>query len=294
MKKRFRIKDPGRFIFLSLIALITLGFLVSRYQKVVPLPKGFYRVENNELGTLLKKSGIDFSIFRGQKVQRNNTGTSLWIKNRDAPERVILSCDGSIRTVDLPYSYSWIDENEELVAWYILESGITHYRGGFSESGKLLIRGMDSTGSYLWKYLGKMKAGIFSTDDPGEPIVVLENFFLKLFRKNDELHILGNKSIGNIGLYIFKIAGKDLIPIKEYEIRRSEKMSSLAIFVIDYNIETGDIVLDNSNDPPFKSKWYLYNINQEEFRYLGDISDHGFFLDCDIVKEVSVRLETLQ
>jgi len=279
-------------VFITLVVAVFI-FVSGCSKNAAPLPDGFYRIDRGELNVLIEKAGIEgFSVWP-QKIQKNSSGTSLKLGSLMSANKVILSCDGSIGTVAVPSSDSWIDENGELVAWWIRELGVTHYIGGYSETGRLLLRGMDPSGSYFWKYLGPRKSGVYSINEPVAPILSLENYHLHLFQNNDELHVLGNKSESIIDVNIFKISENELISIGEYEIKWS-KGGSPAIFVVDYNIDTGNVVLVNSYDPPFKSKWYLYNNDQKEFKYLGKASDHGLFMGCDITEAVSNKLDSSQ
>lgn len=278
---------------IHIVCSILLGFsfmLNGCNNTTTAYPSSFYRIDRNELDALIEKAGIeDFSVWH-QSVERNSSGTTLRLHDLWNKPIVVMSCDGSIATIDIKSHTSWLNDSNEVIVWR--DSGVVHYNNGYSETSHIVAYGgTDPSGQYFYKNYGNKRAGVYSINDPKNPLVVLDAFRLKLFAKNNEIHIFGQKSGYFIDAYICKIEEGKLKIIDEYKIeKQGQPYPSLSI--TDYNMNTGDLVIRDGRDWPSKSRWYLYNNNAKILKPMGKVEnhEHGLFMDCDIVEAVSSRL----
>lgn len=102
-------------------------------------PSSFYRIDRNELDALIEKAGIeDFSVWH-QSVERNSSGTTLRLHDLWNKPIVVMSCDGSIATIDIKSHTSWLNDSNEVIVWR--DSGVVHYNNGYSETSHIVAYG---------------------------------------------------------------------------------------------------------------------------------------------------------
>lgn len=287
-KKYFAIFNSVVTKLVCIIVVLLFALLLMTYiNRINEYPEGFYKFNIDELdGILVENEIVNFEIWP-YSVERNSSGTSLRLGDISAKYKVIMSCDGSIKKVDIPSTASWLNDSNEVVAWK--ETGNVYYKNGYSEKGNFVVdNGTDPSGAFFWKKMGDNKAGLFSIEKPFDPLVILDAFRLRIFKKNDEIYIFGQKNKNTIDAYLFKLEADGIMKIDEYTISR-EKEASSPFWIVDYNVNTQDVVLIDVYDLPMKSKWYIYNNREKRLKKIGNAFDSGFFLMCDILKVFSSK-----
>ncbi len=262
-------------------------------------------LSNRELSSFLKKIGYPgFNVKASWDISRNPDGTVLRFFNWSKNKVLSVSCKGLINEVDLPGTPTWADrsiwfnDKQHVVAWY--EKGSIQFNKEIAEEKviKSIIKA-NLPGLYFLKpiYLPTNKdmwdgVAIYSIERPDTLLAkVMKCHGHRIFFKNDKVYLFGsyfNTRDIQKDLYIFQKKNNELELLDKVIIPRPEK-SPAPFHVQDFNPWSDEVLFVDVYDLPFRSVWYVYNLNTCEMKKVGKLpygGGWGFYLQCNIIKNV--------
>lgn len=255
--------------------------------------KGFYMYNESSIKKLLYEKGYKDTVVR--HVTRNSDGTKLRVF--DSGNRVfVFSCEGTIKAIKVPGPDSWLDDNDQIVAWLDYARDRIIYRSGFSETPPLWFDSVDPSGKYFAKGGTKVIPGekpaieesairIFSVERPDVPLIVLDGIsssILKLFSKNDALYAFTvTKNDQNVVFVLRKRQDKlvleSRIPVP------SPSAQADRFQPLDFSPWSDEAIFVQPFDPPFRSQLYSFNMVTRKMNKMGSLKGWGYYLRCDVL-----------
>lgn len=276
--------------------------------------KRLYTYSASEFSRLFKRIGRpDFWENMTIYPSRNSDGTELRFVNSKAKKVVAIKCDGTVIESGLPGFPTWFNDSLHPVAWHDQSAGLVHYSDGMKEriSGAFGPQsGPDPSGKYFIKY-----------PNPASSIPLVELCVTDVYAiANPEYSLATIKTCGN---RIFSKPNRVIVFGKDYVAAEKDLSDAVAAHILEsrdgrlieregidipppsgYPInwwvedmcpweEEDKILLVDGRDVPFRSIWYEFNLKTREMRRVGKkpfSGGWGFYLQCDIIKEVAKKL----
>ena len=228
-------------------------------------------------------------------TSRNVDGTSIRVINRNNKKAIVFNCDGSYKQIELPSYNSWLDNNNNILAWP--DDGdkkLMKYLKGHSPADYGAI---EPGGQYFISRFDKNYFAIVSASKPDTPLVrvnIISNDHIRIFYKNDKIYVFGHTvrdpSIPVKG-FIYEKDGATFRLAEEFEIPREKKAESPYV-IEDMSPWSDEISMIDVYDFPSFSKRYIFNIKTKELKYYGlATKEKGLFLQCDVLKRVEENLK---
>lgn len=305
------------FIVFMIIAFIVLPPKVSLAMgsKNRSSGKGLYLYSGKEISQFLEKIGYpNFPIKTSWDVLRNADGTALRFFNWSDNKAVVVSCYGVIKEIVLPGEATWsartiwFNKAHEVIAW--VAEGKVHYKNGMSTCPESKAHCSDDlSGEYFMKLPSfspslprrvLFTTEIYSIDKPDAPLYKIRLHGRRIFSKNDKVLVFGHScddgdsTKDTIRVHTLERRPSKLIPIEEVIIRRPER-SPAPFNVEDLSPWNNEVLLVDVHDFPYRSVWYVFNLKTHEMRRIGKEpfgGGWGFYLQCDIIKEVTEKLRS--
>ncbi|MDP1992149.1 MAG: hypothetical protein Q8K00_14145 [Syntrophales bacterium] len=289
-------------VFILIMPTVNLCFGMGSLHE--PDGKGLYFYSWREVNSFLKE--MNYSSYETNHwldIRRNATGTELLIIKmlKSNGKALVVSCNGSIKEIDIPSNNVWLNEEYQALAWldWKEKNVVVRYRNGQAEklSNFRVDKRADPSGLYFMK--SKMTIArdeydstlIYSIDAPLEPLVEIRDFFgQRIFSKGNKVYLFGNyygDRDKQYDFYVFERKGTTLTQQDKVIIRRPREAPT-SFFVRDFSPWDDDVLITDSRDFG-RSDLYLYNIHTKELKKIGKEpfgSGCGFFLQCNIIQKV--------
>jgi hypothetical protein len=255
-----------------------------------------YGYDYKELESFVRELGYPYcSIKAPYHVSRNSRGTALRFYCMLERKVVVIGCDATIDEIELPGRAAWLNDENEIIAWYDL--GKVHYNNGLIEEGVFISHGgADPSGKYFVKKVRSKLLEVYSINNPNKSLASAEITSPEIYVHENQIFIFGNIDKATIKVYIFEETNQKLIKKEEVIIRKPKNF--LGLFTVpslftakDYNPKKREILIVDYWDRPIKSKWYVFSLEDRKLRKMGNANSVGFYLQCDIVDSVSNKFE---
>lgn len=289
------------FIFLSLTFLCLSSCKVEKKYDSSKVPNLFGYKHENILDYLKERRYTDFEL---DEIRRDSAGTRLYLFNyyRNDKASIILSvsCGGRINKLTPPAKFSYLNDQEDFVAWFDdIKQGI-HFKDGTTLKSPLL--GMifssfevDPSGKLFFIKNESKSIELASTDNPKKPLFHSRIEADKIYLKDGRVYLFGRnyrnaKGPGDyeqheIICQVLRRADTSLELIEEIHIPRP-KPSPSPFAVVDFDPWSDNVLLLDVKDEPlsFLTSWYLYDLKTKKMTKVGRANDYGFFLKEDILR----------
>jgi hypothetical protein len=284
-------------LFLAMGPFPLEGLYAMKSQSSEPVRK-FYGLEPKEMSRLLKKLGYsDIRRLDWPDVfWRNSDGTAIRICDWKKGKAFVLSCDGSVKEINVPGARSWFNDNHEAVAWRSKDNKV-HFQNGVIRDPPFGMFWATPGGEY---FLGENATShvleLFSVENPDlllAKVNALPGGLLRVFFKDNRVYVFGYEKKGDdapLNAFIFNKDGERFRETEKIEIPRPAK-SPAPFYVEDLSPWEDEVLLRDVYDWPSRSKWYVFNLVSREMKKIGNTSGYGFYLQCDILKSVEESIE---
>lgn len=315
---------PGKWLFfIGAIAILLTIFSTSlpfaMGTKNRQEGKGLYFYSGKEISHFLKEIGYpNYSIKASWNVSRNANGTVLRFFDWSDNKVLVVSSTAFVKEVDLPGRATWskrsvwFDNKHQVAAW--LEGGKVYFSEGIRKdltsqahedpnlSGKYFIKSASYSSDIPLRTL--CKTVLYSIEKPDLPLVEVSACGIRdIFLKNGKIIFFANdfdEQVNRIKdsptAHVFKTKDNKLIEVEKIDIKRP-KTSPAPFYVIDLSPWTNEVLLVEVYDWPSRSRWYVFNIETYEMKEVGKVpfsGGWGFYLQCDIIKEVTEKLKAVE
>jgi hypothetical protein len=259
-----------------------------------------YVYSNRELSNFFKYVGYQDLWYNDIRISRNSDGTALRFLNESKRKIIIVTCDGAITVMDSPGYLAWLNDVNQVVAWFDDKSNV-HYANGMSEKRPFSpVHGPDPSGKYFIKErLGSSttplnescNTNIFAIERPDIPLAKVDICGVtKIFYKNNKIFLTGsgyrdNKWQGE-EIQVFKEKGNDLEQMDRVVVHSPTK-SDMLFYAVDLNPWDDEMLYIDAHDFPSRSIWYSFNLETHKLNKVGKVPWFGgeaFYLQCDIIK----------
>jgi len=302
---------PLVFTCLLSVVIILIGtsqvFPMGSYRK--PESKGLYVYSGKEISGFLKSIGCQSAWTTASwETSRNIDGTELRFSDNKRRKIVALSCDGSIKEIDIPGYPTWINEKHEAVVWNDQYKGIVHYKNGTYEKIANAFSphaGPDPSGSYFMKYqitpssstpLSEIcKTEVYSLERPNLSLATIKSCGGSIFFKDGKVFLFGkdfdekiNKVSDTITMREFQVMNTGLTEIA----KKTIEPTLAGLRVEDFSPWDEKVFLIKDYDPPFRSVLYEFDFGTRKMKKIGKMpysGGRGFYLQCDILKAVTTK-----
>jgi len=277
----------------KLLYVVILMFFVSLFscqQKSKNLerdyPESFYWFEKNVPQKYINENGYqDFSIDRIGGVSRNSLGTSLRLFDRMSNYYIVINCDGSIAKINAPYDHVFLSDKNDIVIYFLEDKA--YFPEGHTEKEFFTYKsGFDASKGYFLKKIKKNVLGVLNIDDPNTILDEQPYISGSIFSYGEKLFLFGQDRPEQIVAVVYNIHDGKLKLLEKQTIKLLD-VPQARIGLVDFNPETLDLVIIDQFGKHSKSNWYSYNLREKVFKDLGNASDYGFFLSCDLVAAIS-------
>ncbi len=262
--------------------------------------KKLYSLNWSKVSKLISSIGyrdfIDDDLARSywDAISRNADGTSIRIINVNTKTAMVFNCDGSFKKIDLPSFNSWLNNDNNILAWTekgeVNRNAIKYFKGNPPAV-------MDPSGQYFIANINIGKGEIFSIAKPDIPLArvnIISASGLFLFLKENKLYVFGYDKKGfplTLKGFIYERDGGKFRLAEEFEIPREKKAESPYV-VEDMNPWSDEILLVDFHDFPSLSKRYVFNLKTKVLKYYGLATrEKCLFLQCDILEKVEDKLK---
>jgi hypothetical protein len=289
MKKRWR--------WLGLVLALLVGYwwyvqviLVNQVPAVAG--KGLHLLKSSGfLPVVLKAGGYNDFYKDGWRITRSSDGSKLHLQSKKYSEAVIVSCNGTVRSVLLLGFPAWISDDDRVVAWVTDDTSID--REGYTSrvvefnSGKRMADDryqrvvIDQSGHFGILVADRITPGdhsrLFRVDNPDESIGEIPfNRILALFQRNSELLVFAlpdpatNPQPGSflIATYAVSPEGVSLVRLKTFA-KPSGYLVTDSWEIMDVSPWADEILLKNRFDLPFDDRYYLASSQGEVLQRIG-------------------------
>jgi hypothetical protein len=285
-----------------------IGFPMGSYRK--PENKGLYFYSSKEISDFLKNIGCQTAWTTASwETLRNADGTELRFSDNKRRKIIALSCDGSIKEIDMPGYPAWLDEKHEAIAWHDQNKGMVYYKNGTYEKIAKSFSphvGPDPSGNYFMKGLHAPPLGtplseickteIYSIERPDISLATIRDYCASnIFFKDGKVYLFGkdygeksNSISGTITMHVFQVMNSGLIEIETKTI----ETTLAGMHVTDFSPWDEKIFFIKDYDPPFRSVLYEFDFGTREMKKIGKMpfsGGRGFYLQCDILKVVTEK-----
>jgi hypothetical protein len=269
--------------------------------------KGLYIYSNRELSNFFKYMGYQYLWYNDIRIGRNSDGTALRFLNESKRKIIVAACDGSVTIMDSPGYLAWLNDMNQVVAWFDDKSNV-HYANGMSEKRPFSpVHGPDPSGKYFIKEppdLSRLPlsescyTSIFSIKKPNMPLVKVNICgATKIFYKDGKVFFTGSKyRDGNLEekeMYIFKEKGNTLEQIEKIMVPKPDT-SVLYFYAEDLSPWDDEALYLDAHDFPTRSIWYSFNLKTHKLNKVGKVPWFGgraFYLQCDIIKKITKKFK---
>jgi hypothetical protein len=311
--RNYNATSGGNIQCLVLLIVIGIKFLLPNSALamgtiIMPEGKGLYIYSNRELSNFIKDIGYpDFWAKSGTIVSRNSNGTELRFFSKLKKKVITVSCDGSIKELDIPGFPTWLNDNHDAVAWHDWDKSVVYYENGMHDNiSEAFGRGSgpDPSGNYFVKYSSpsygiplseSCSTEIYTIKGPDSPVATVAVCGIrKIFSKADKVFLFGNdyhEKIHNdkiITVHIFQKNNDGLMQVETIAIQ-PPRISPAPFYVEDFSPWDDDVLLIDVYDMPRRSVWHSFNLRTHEMKEIGKVpfsGGMGFYLQCNIIKEV--------
>ncbi len=266
--------------------------------------KGFYSYNRKDASRFLQRLGYsdlskDFKIYWDTTITRNSDGSAIRFLDWGKRKGVVVSCDGSIKEINIPGYRALFNDQHQAVAW--LDNGRVFYKNGMNAGPPLLIPGADPGGRYFVRPASSGGTEIYSIERPKTPLAKASAYCsgrINVRHKDNKVYLFGidcNLPVGKrkyIKAYVFENIGNKLIKKEEISIPSPKNDPNPLYAVIDLSPWSDEVAVIDVYDWPSRSKLYLFNLKTREMRKIGTASRWGFYLQCDIIKKVTEKLKS--
>jgi len=266
--------------------------------------KGLYFYSKSELVRFLEERGYsDYKPKSDHYIRRNSVGSGLWFIDVYSRKKkaLLVSCNGSIKEIDVPSSLVWLNDESQALAWFDIDKGRVYYKNGRSEEPPYMADNRaDPTGIYFMKSIeSSISKGIsegtaiYSIEAPNIELAKMMKFHgHRIFSKDGKVIVFGDyfdSRNEQSEMYVFERKSNELVQVEKVIIRRPHK--SPAPFVVEDLSPWGDEALFvDVHDGLSRSEIYIFNLKTHEMKKIGKEpfgGGWGFYLQCDIIKKVT-------
>jgi len=258
-----------------------------------------------ELSNLFKDMGYQDLWYNDIRISRNSDGTALRFLNESKKKIIVVTCDGSITVMDSPGYLAWLNDANQVIAWFD-DKGLVHYANGTSEKRPFSPEhGPDPSGKYFIKErLGSSATplnescytSIYATERPDIPLAKVDNCGVaKIFYKNNKVFLTGSQyRDGNWQeeeIHVFREKGNALEQMDRVVVHSPNKSKPVMLFyAVDLSPWDDEMLYIDFYDFPSRSIWYSFNLKTHQLNKVGKepwFGGRAFYLQCDIIKKVS-------
>ena len=273
--------------------------------------KGLYFYSAKDFSRFFKDIGYsDFWADRGIHISRNSDGTALRFVSDPMKKLVVVSCDGSVKEQHVPGYPAWFNDEHQAVAWHDQYEGLVYYNNGMSEKISFGPHsGPDPSGRYFIKspipshhipMSVSCSTEIYNIKRPDLPLAKIAVCGIRrIFFKDEKVLLFGNDYCdqGNgkksaTTAHIFQMRRGEFIETEKVFINRPTE-SPAPFYVMDLSPWNDEVLFIDVYDFPSRSRLYIFNLKTHEMKKIGYIPFSGgwyFYLQCDIIKEVTNKL----
>ena len=268
-----------------------------------PSEKKLYIYSNREFAGFFKDIGYPDLWYNDIRISKNSIGTALRFLNESKRKIVVVTCDGSITVVDSPGYLAWLNDANQVIAWFDEKSRV-HYANGTSEKRPFSpYSGPDPSGRYFIKEFPDLplqprgescNTCLYSTDKPNIPLVKVPICATqRLFYKDSKVFLAGSQYYEGHWqqeMYIFQEKGDTLKQIDRIALQRPDN-SSATFYAEDLSPWDDEVLYLDVYDFPSRSRWYSFNLKTHQLIEVGKKSFWGgraFYLQCDILKKAKI------
>lgn len=251
-----------------------------------------YVYSKNDFQKYLKKNNPECFLEYIWKVQRNSSGTSLYLQENFGRKMITISIGGDVRVLTRPAEVAALNDNGEFVIWTDNLLKEIHFTKdsipGYPLKGNFAI---DPSGKYFFIHNLKCTE-IRDVNEPDRQLARSNLAGTCIFFIDNKVYLFGqDKSSYNtngdtlsIKCQIFKKTSTSLEMESEIQIPRS-KAGPTPFYVEDVDPSTKNIVLRDVRDAPNYSKYWLYSLDSKTMKqiYLSDYYGYPRFLKDDIL-----------
>jgi len=242
---------------------------------------GLYGYSRMEVEKRVSTANVGVSF---DHVRRNSAGTAMYITGVDGKQTAMLGPSGN-KLLKKPAGIAFATDDGDWCAWSESDSGAMKLARGDSKTGPEFD--VDPSGRY---YFSRAKPG--AQLELGEcraaraQSVPVDLFAERLFAQGDHLYVVGHKQIVadefQILCAVFRDSGTSFVFEKLVPLARLRQPFA----IVDMDPSSGRVLLEETRDLPFQSKWLLSDF-QGSHKRLGGAKDFGLFLKADVLKSAS-------
>jgi hypothetical protein len=312
------ILNPRKVIIIAFCAFVTCSFLLI----IASAEEGLNQRKSKKAYLIVYKkklvmdylNKLGYSDVYPDKIERNSSGTRLYL--RDFKDNILLSISGNGKIKEFPSRarFIYLNEKEEIVAWYDdIKKGI-HFRNaavlavplftafGIDPGGKFFFVSknegviVDPNGQQAYPSKIEPTTSVASVNDPLTPLIKTRIMGERIFFKNGKIYLFarayrnfrgpGDYEQHEIICQIFKNNGSGTFELEEeIHIHRPSPRSS-PFGVIDMDLWSEKVLIEDVRDMPFSflTSWYLYDLKLKKMTKIGRRKDgYAFFLQNDIL-----------
>jgi hypothetical protein len=263
--------------------------------------KRLYIYSTRELSNVFKDMGYQDLWYNDIRISRNSDGTALRFLNENKRKIIVVACDGSITLMDSPGYLAWLNDVNQVIAWFD-DRNYVHYTNGTSEKRPFSPEhGPDPSGKYFIKEMPDLPdvhlnkfcyTNIYTTDRPDISLAKVDICGVtKIFYNDNKVFLTGHQYLdGNEQeIRIFMERGNALEQV-DRAIVPSQNKSLMHFYAEDLNPWDDEILYIDFNDFPSRSIWYSFNLKSHKLKKVGKVPWFGgeaFYLQCDIIKKVT-------
>lgn len=269
-----------------------------------PSEKKLYIYSCRELSGFFKDIGYPDLWYNDIRISRNSNGTALRFLNERKKKIVVVTCDGSITLIDSPGYLAWLNDANQVIAWFDEKSRV-HYANGTSEKRPFSpYSGPDPSGKYFIKQTPdssilplseSCNTIIYSTEKPNIPLIEVDICGAqKIFYKDSKIYLTGNQYHDGKWqeevMYIFQEKENTLEQVDRLIVHRPSK-SPAPFYAEDLSPWDNEALYLDVYDFPSRSRWYSFNLKTRQLIEVGKVPFWGgraFYLQCDIVKKAKM------
>ncbi len=294
----------SRFIFMLalwavLSNLLIIAEVAASEQVAQTNEKQVYEFTERTMRKILSRTGYrdllddDVSSNMWDHLSRNADGTSIRLMNGKKKRALVFSCDGSVKHIALPNFNTWLDNNNNIIAWpdNSEQNAIKDLNG----HALAAIGAMDPSGQYFISYFRNEYFAILSVAKPDIPLArlkIIHQDSLSMFLKGDKLYVFGYDNMYALGTppkaFVYEKDGASFRLVEEFEIQRPS-MGQAFCFVEDMSPWSDEILLFKVYNFPSSPRRYIFNFKTKELKSLSPAKGRGLFLKCDILEKVEQR-----
>jgi hypothetical protein len=253
----------------------------------------FYKTDIVEI--LNKWCQID-DKFRFE-IRRSSDRRKLFVfgEFNDSKTVFVIEKDRSPRKLVSPGDISFVNDNEQFVAWtnnYLTE-GVNFINGDHLHLAKYGVFGVAPDGKYFFSETTPGIIDISMISFPHNLLLFSVDFRINnIYHKEGKIYLFdydqnSYKKLGyqnKIICKIYKQVEGNFIELETIDILRPGKRSS-PFFVVDFNIDSEQVIVEDTHDMPFSylNSWYIFDFQTRKMLKIGKAEGNIMFLENNLL-----------